>query len=83
MIKWALRASNVPMREPGDPLEDAKEAIEILKMLRWLKEADVMVGSELADDALDHVAHILWRDGILDDLITRASRLYRPPTHIK
>jgi hypothetical protein len=36
------------MREPGYPPEDAKEAVEILSTLKWLYEADVMVGSDLA-----------------------------------
>jgi hypothetical protein len=71
------------MREPGYPPEDAKEAVEILTTLKWLFEADVMVGSELADNALDDAAHALWKSGLLDDLITRASKLYRPSTHIK
>jgi hypothetical protein len=68
------------MREPGDPQEDAKEAVEILSMLRWLYEAEVPVGSELADDALDDVAHALWKSGLLDILITRAANLFRPHT---
>jgi hypothetical protein len=71
------------MRDPGYPPEDAKEAIEILTILKGLYEADLIVVSELADDALDDAAHALWMNGILDDLITRASRLYRPPTYIK
>lgn len=71
------------MRDPGFPPEDAKEAVEILTALKGLYEADVLVGSELADDALDDAAHMLWKSGLLDDLITRASKLYRPPTHIK
>jgi hypothetical protein len=68
------------MREPGDPQEDAKEAVEILSRLRWLSEAEVPVGSELADDALDDVAHALWKSGLLDILITRAANLFRPHT---
>lgn len=66
------------MREPGYPPEDAKEAVEILTMLKWLCDADVMVGSELADTALDNAAIALWRAGLLDDLVTRASRFYWP-----
>jgi hypothetical protein len=66
------------MREPGYPPEDAKEAVEILSMLKWLRDADVMVGSELADDALDNAAHALWKSGLLDDLVTRASKFYWP-----
>lgn len=71
------------MREPGNPQDDAKEAVDILSMLKWLCESGVMVGSALADDALDDAAHTLWKSGLLDDLITRAAKLYRPPTHIK
>jgi hypothetical protein len=56
-----------------------KEAIEILCILKGLCEADLVVLSELADDALDDAAHLLWKSDILDDLITRASKLYRPP----
>jgi hypothetical protein len=71
------------MREPGFPPDDAKEAVEILTMLKWLREADVMVGSELADDALTDAAHALWKCGLLDELVTRASKLYWPPTYIE
>jgi hypothetical protein len=52
-------------------------------MLTWLREADVMVGSELADDALTDAAHALRKCGLLDELVTRASKLYWPPTYIE
>lgn len=68
------------MRDSGDRQEDAKEAVEILSMLRWPSEAEVPGGSELADDALDDVAHALWKSGLLDILITRAANLSRPHT---
>jgi hypothetical protein len=64
------------MREPGYPPDDAKEAVELLSTLKWLYEADVLVGSELADDALDDAAFALWKSGLLDDVIRRASKLY-------
>jgi hypothetical protein len=60
----------------GIHLEDTKEAIEILNHLEGLYEAELLVVSELADDAL-------WKSGLLDDLITRASKFYRPSTHIR
>jgi hypothetical protein len=66
------------MREPGYPPEDAKEAVDILTTLKWLSEADVMVGSELADKALDDAALLLWKAGFMDDLISRAGKLYWP-----
>jgi hypothetical protein len=71
------------MRDPRYPPEDAKEAVEILTTLRWLYEPDVIVGSELADNALDDAAHALWKSGLLDDLITRAAKLYWPHTRIE
>jgi hypothetical protein len=80
---WPPPRLTKPIREPGFPPDDAKEAVKILTMLKDLYEANVIVGSELADDALDDAAHALWKCGLLDDLITRASRLYGPPTHIK
>ena len=52
------------MREPGYPPEDAKEAVDILTTLKWLSEADVMVGSELADKALNDAALLLWKSGL-------------------
>jgi hypothetical protein len=47
--------------------------------LRWLYEQDGdPVGSELADEALDDAALLLWKSGLMDDLITRAAKLYWP-----
>ena len=66
------------MREPGYPPEDAKEAVDILTTLKWLADADVMVGSELADKALDDATLLLWKSGLMDDLITRAAKLHWP-----
>jgi hypothetical protein len=68
------------MRDPGFPPDDAKEAVELLATLKWLHEADVPVGSELADTALDNAAYELHRSGLLDILITRAAYLYWPHT---
>jgi hypothetical protein len=47
-------------------------------MLRWLQEYGDLVGSELADKALDDAALLLWKSGPMDDLITRAAKLYWP-----
>jgi hypothetical protein len=66
------------MREPGFPPEDAKEAVDILTMLRWLQEYGDPVGSELADKALDDAALLLWKSGLMDILISRAAKLHWP-----
>jgi hypothetical protein len=59
---WPPPRLIMPMREPGFPGDDAKEAVEILTMLTWLRDADVMVGSEMADDALTDAAQsAVWR----------------------
>ncbi len=68
------------MHLPDYPEAEAKEAVEMLLSLRWLHEEGDPVGSELADDALDVAAEELHRSGLLDDLITRASKLYWPRT---
>jgi hypothetical protein len=78
MTSGLLRRLTMPMREPGYPPEDAKEAVDILTTLKWLSEADIMVGSELADAALDDAALALWKCGLLDDLVTRASKFHWP-----
>jgi hypothetical protein len=67
------------MHIPNYPRDEAAEAIETLSSLRWLYEQDGdPVGSELADVALDDAALALWRSGLLDELVTRASKLYWP-----
>jgi hypothetical protein len=37
------------MRDPGYPPDDAKEAVELLSTLKWLYEADVLVGMSTTD----------------------------------
>jgi hypothetical protein len=71
------------MRDPGNPQDDVKEAVEILTTMKDLFDAEILVYRELADDALTDAAHMLWRSGPLDDLITRAAKLYWPRTHIE
>lgn len=58
-------------RYPGDV---GRDAVEMLIELLDLYRADVLVGSEQADDALDHAAYALHRAGVLDDLIRRQSQ---------
>jgi hypothetical protein len=55
------------------PPDAAHEAVSTL-----IELADVLVGSEIADDALDVAAYALYRSGVLDDLVRRVSRTYRP-----
>jgi hypothetical protein len=60
----------------GFPPEDTKEAVEMLSTLRWLYEEEAPVAGEPADDALDTAAYLMWRSGLLDVPITRASKLH-------
>jgi hypothetical protein len=61
------------------PPDAAREAASILTELHDLWKAGVLVGSELADSALDDAAYALYYAGVLDDLLRRVSRTYRPP----
>jgi hypothetical protein len=60
------------------PPDAAHEAVSTLIELHDLWKADVLVGSEIADDALDVAAYALYRSGVLDDLVRRVSQTYRP-----
>jgi hypothetical protein len=60
------------------PPDAAHEAVSTLIELHDLWKADVLVGNEIADDALDVAAYALYRSGVLDDLVRRVSRTYRP-----
>jgi hypothetical protein len=60
------------------PPDAAREAVSTLIELHDLWKADVLVGSEIADSALDDAAYALYRSGLLDDLVRRVSRTYRP-----
>jgi hypothetical protein len=60
------------------PPDAAREAASTLTELHDLWKADVLIGSEIADSALDDAAYALYRSGVLDDLVRRVSRTYRP-----
>ncbi len=60
------------------PPDAVHEAVSTLIELHDLWRADVLVGSEIADDALDVAAYALYRAGVLDDLVRRVSSTYRP-----
>jgi hypothetical protein len=60
------------------PPDAAREAASTLTKLHDLWKANVFVGSEIAYSALDVAAFALYRAGVLDDLVRRVSRTYRP-----
>ncbi len=60
------------------PPDAAREAASTLTELHDLWKAEVLVGSETTDSALDVAAYALYRAGALDDLLRRVSRTYRP-----
>jgi hypothetical protein len=60
------------------PPDAAREAASTLRELHDLWKADVLVGREIADSALDEAAYAMYRSGVLDDLVRRVSRTYRP-----
>jgi len=61
-----------------DPPDAAREAAATLAEWHELWKADVLVGSEIADSALDVATFVLYRGGVLDDLLRRVARTYRP-----
>jgi hypothetical protein len=71
------------MRMPDYPTDEATEAVDLLASLQWLYIDGDPVGSELADDALDHAADLLLKYDLLDVLVTRAAKLYWPRTRIE
>lgn len=60
------------------PPDAAREAADTLAELLELWKANVIVGSEIADCALDIAAFELHRAGVLDDLIRRVAGRYIP-----
>jgi hypothetical protein len=69
---------NVPNMINRFPPDAAREAASTLIELNDLWKADVLVGSEIADNALDEAAYDLYRSGVLDDLLRRVSRTIGP-----